>query len=117
MDTTPLNAKRLLLPALLGAFILTAAGCGSWWLPRPHKIDIQQGNLLPPASVAQIVEGMSKSEVISLLGEPVVSNYFNRQRWDYIYSKNLSGDAPKTKRLTLMFENDRIISIEKDGLS
>lgn len=110
-------AKRLLLSALLGAFIVTIAGCGSWWLPRPHKIDIQQGNLLPPASVVKIVEGMSKSEVVAVLGEPVASNFLNRQRWDYIYSQNPSGDTPKTKRLTLIFENDRVVAIEKDGLS
>lgn len=117
MDTAPLIAKRFLLSTLLGVSILTAAGCGAWWLPRPHKIEIQQGNLLPPAAVEKIVEGMSKNEVVSILGEPVVSNHFDRQRWDYIYSLNRSGDTPNTKRLTLIFANDRVVSIEKDGLS
>ncbi len=113
-----LNAKPLLLSSLLAAFTLvTTTGCGAWWLPRAHKIEIQQGNLLPPETVAKIAEGMSKNEVVSLLGEPVVTNMFDRQRWDYIYSLNRSGDTPEAKRLTLIFENDRIVSIEKDGLS
>ncbi len=108
--------KTLLLTALFAGQI-TLSGCGAWWLPRAHKIEIQQGNVLPDEAVARIVEGMSKNEVIGVLGEPVISNPGNGTRWDYIYSVNRSGDAPNAKRVTLMFENDRVISIEKDGFS
>ena len=111
-------ARRLLPTLLLSAVILsTTTACGSWWLPRAHKIEIQQGNLLPIESVERVVEGMSRSQVISILGEPVASNYFNRQQWDYIYSINRSGDAPAAKTLTLRFENDLVVSIEKDGIT
>ena len=108
-----------LFPALfLTAFVLgTTTACGSWWLPRAHKIEIQQGNLLPLETVEQVVEGMSRNEVVSLLGEPVTSNYFNSEQWDYIFSINRSGDDPEAKTLTLKFENDRVTSIEKDGFS
>jgi outer membrane protein assembly factor BamE len=96
---------------------LTLSGCGAWWLPRAHKIEIQQGNVLPDEAVARIVEGMTRSEVIGILGEPVVSNPKNSARWDYIYSVNRSGDSPNAKRVTLIFENDRVATIEKDGFS
>ena len=55
--------------------------------------------------------------MVSLLGEPVTSNYFNSEQWDYIFSINRSGDDPEAKTLTLKFENDRVTSIEKDGFS
>ena len=111
-------ASRLFPTLLLSALILgTTTACGSWWLPRAHKIEIQQGNLLPIEAVEKVMEGMSRNEVESLLGKPVASNYFDRQQWDYIYSINSSGDAPQSKTLTLKFENDRVVSIEKNGLS
>ena len=94
---------------------LSLSGCGAWWLPRAHKIEIQQGNVLPDEAVASIVEGMTRREVVNILGEPVVFNPKNGVRWDYIYSINSSGDSPDAKRLTIMFENDRVVNIEKDG--
>lgn len=117
MDTILLTAKRILLSALLGASMLTTTACGSWWLPRPHKIEIQQGNLLPAAAVARITEGMTKSEVIAVLGEPVTTNHFNTQQWDYIYSLSRSGDNPEAKWLTLVFDSDRVVSIDEEGVS
>ena len=108
--------QKFLISALFASQI-ALSGCGAWWLPRAHKIEIQQGNMLPDEAVAQIVEGMSRKEVIGVLGEPVIFNPKNGTRWDYIYSVNRSGDSPNARRLTLLFENDRVISIEKDGFS
>lgn len=94
---------------------LLLGACGSWWLPRAHKIDIQQGNVLSDVAVASISEGMSRAEVVTLLGRPVAQNPGNPARWDYIYSLNKAGDKPNAKRLTVFFESDRIVQIEKDG--
>lgn len=113
-----MKTNRLFPALFLTAFVLgTTTACGSWWLPRAHKIEIQQGNLLPLEAVEQVVEGMSRNEVVSLLGEPVASNYFNSEQWDYIFSINSSGDDPEAKTLILKFENDRVTSIEKNGFS
>jgi len=97
------------------ASTLLLTGCGAWWLPRAHKINIQQGNLLPPEAVSQIVAGMPRNDVVGLLGEPVVSSLINPQRWDYIYSINRSGETPNARRLTLFFENDVVSKLEKSG--
>ena len=111
------SLTKTLLIAFLFTGQATLTGCGAWWLPRAHKIEIQQGNVLPDDAVARIVEGMSRNEVIGVLGEPVISNPNSSTRWDYIYSVNRSGDTPNAKRLTLTFENDRVVAIEKDGFS
>lgn len=70
---------------------------------------------MPDADVAKITEGMSRNEVSKVLGGPVINNANNTNRWDYIYTLNRSGDSPNVKRLTLLFENDRVATIEKDG--
>lgn len=110
-----MKASQLLLIALIPATI-TLTACGSWWLPRPHKINIQQGNLLSNESIEQIKIGMSKSEVVGILGQPITTNQLNENRWDYIYSLNRSGDEPDVKRLSLDFVNDVVAELETDGL-
>lgn len=109
-----MKTRHLLLIALIPAFTILSA-CGTWWLPRPHKIDIQQGNLLSSDNISQIKIGMSKGEVIGLLGTPLTSNQINPDRWEYIYSINRSGEDPEVKRLSLEFQGEVVADLEKDG--
>ncbi len=109
-----MKARHLLLIALIPALTALSA-CGTWWLPRPHKIDIQQGNLLSSDTISQIKIGMSKGEVIGLLGTPLTSNQINPDRWEYIFSLNRSGEEPNVKRLSLQFQDDVVANLEKDG--
>ncbi len=104
---------RVLIPLILAT---TLAGCGSWWLPRPHKIDIQQGNLLDESAVTQIEEGMSKAEVQNRLGNPLLQQSFRPDRWDYVYSLNRSGERPVGQRLTLYFGEGRVTRIERGDI-
>lgn len=109
-----MKARHLLLIALIPAFT-TVSACGVWWLPRPHKIDIQQGNLLPPDAISKIKVGMSKGEVVGLLGTPLTSNQINPDRWEYIFSLNRSGEDPQVKRLSVQFKDEVVADLEKDG--
>jgi len=109
-----MNARKLLLIALLPVFT-TLSACGVWWLPRAHKIDIQQGNLLSAEAVSQVTIGMSKGQVIDLLGRPLTSNQLNPERWEFIYSNNRSGEKPKVKRLSLEFKNEIVADLDVEG--
>jgi len=110
-----MRTRNKILSILLIVSCSQLAACGSWWLPRAHKIDIQQGNILTDDAVAGVTEGMTRSEVLKLLGSPVADNRRDASRWDYIYSRNKSGDTPDAKRLTLIFDSERVVQIEKDG--
>lgn len=101
---------------LLATLVTSVAGCGSWWLPRPHKIDIQQGNLLDESAIGNIVEGMSKAQVQDKLGNPLLQQSFRPDRWDYVYSLNRSGEQPEGERLTLFFEEGRVTRIERGAI-
>ena len=60
---------------------------------------------------------MSKNEVATLLGRPITTNQINPDRWEYIFSFNLSGKKPdNVQRLSIQFENDRVVSLDSDGL-
>ena len=112
---TVLSRHNTLATTLVLAGFLTLSGCGSWWLPRPHRIDIQQGNILSTEDVGQISAGMSKIEVINLIGKPITTSVFDDERWDYIYSPNRSGGTPNSKRFTVFFQNDVVFRVENDG--
>jgi len=109
-----MKANKLLLIVLIPLFT-AVSGCGTWWLPRPHKIDIQQGNLLSLESVSQVTVGMNKTQVASLLGRPLTTNRINPELWEYIYSINRSGEKPEVKRLSVTFQNDQVANLERDG--
>lgn len=79
-----------------------------------YKVDVQQGNVVTKEMLAQIEPGMTKREVKSRLGTPLVVDPFHANRWDYYYSIK-EGRRQKTSRqsVTLLFDGDILQSIEK----
>ena len=80
-----------------------------------YRIDIQQGNLLDEEDITQVDLGMTRSQVQFLLGTPMVSDSFHRDRWDYAYYYR-RGRSPTADRrwVVVYFENDRVQRIERD---
>ena len=80
-----------------------------------YHVDIQQGNLLKDKDILQIEVGMTRSQVQFLLGTPMVSDSFHRDRWDYAYTMR-KGRSPDIERrwVVVYFENDRVSRIERE---
>ena len=100
--------KRLALPTiLLAAGALLASGC-------VYKMNIQQGNYLVADSVSQLKEGMTRSQVRYLLGTPMISDPFEAQRWDYIYTLK-HGHRRKLDRshFVVYFAEDKVTKVDK----
>lgn len=99
--------RKFLILALL---TLITSGCGIL-----YRQPIYQGNLLEKTAVDQLQVGMSKQQVITLLGSPSVSDPFHNQRWDYTTSQRTGriGRA-EVKNLTLYFENDALAKWDGD---
>lgn len=110
-----MKTRHLLLIFLVFATTTLSACSRAWWLPRPHKIDVQQGNLLSVEEINQVKVGMSRNEVANLLGQPITSNGIDPDRWDYIYSLNRAGETPNVTRLSLDFQDDVVANLETDG--
>ena len=77
-----------------------------------YKQDVQQGNVLDEDNVAQLELGMTKRQVLVLLGSPSVQSPFHANRWDYVNTFSRRGGEPIKRVLTLRFEQDRLASIE-----
>lgn len=50
-----------------------------------YRIDVQQGNVLTQDMVAQLKPGQTRDQVRFILGTPLITDIFHRQRWDYVY--------------------------------
>ena len=105
---------------LVGALL---AGCAlpkpkmpkfSLKMPRVHKITVQQGNVITQEMIDRLKPGMTKEQVAFVMGEPVVRNTFNRDRWDYIHTVRVPGRFETEKRITLYFENGLLASFSGD---
>jgi outer membrane protein assembly factor BamE len=103
--------KRLALPTILLAIgALLASGC-------VYKMSIQQGNYLVADSVSQLKEGMTRSQVRFLLGTPMVPDAFDDDRWDYYYFfSSQRFKEPLKRRLTVYFEDDKVLRYENLGV-
>jgi len=86
----------------------------------PYKIEVQQGNLVTQESLARVKTGMNKAEVRSALGTPLLQDVFHASRWDYYFSHDRPGHFAAfirdrdQRRITLVFENDKLARIEGD---
>ena len=103
--------------------LLGLTGCstlpGVQWLSRfsfisPYKMDIRQGNSLNANKIAQLKLGMTRAQVQFLMGTPLVSDIFHKDRWDYIYNFQHNGKSVETRRLVLYFDQDKLARIVKD---
>ncbi len=82
-----------------------------------YRPDVQQGNLLQTSDVDQVKAGMTRSQVRYILGTPMVSNPFDQQRWDYIYTFRRGRDRDVLRaHFIVRFEGDKVSSVEKPDL-
>lgn len=96
----------VLCSVLLG---LALGGCSAIYKP-----DVQQGNLLEPKAVQDLKPGMSKQQVLALLGSPSVTSPFAQNRWDYVATMQKRGGKVLERTLTLYFNNDTLVRTDGD---
>lgn len=101
--------KRLIY--LLVCATLSTGGCSYF---RPHRIDIQQGNVITQDMVDQLQPGMDKRKILLVMGSPLVQDVFHADRWDYVYELYQAGELVQEKQVTLYFENEQLARIEGD---
>jgi len=95
---------------------LTLVSCSTIlsFIPGVYTIDIQQGNIIEQSMVDQLRPGMNQRQVLYIMGSPMLNNVFHKNRWDYLYSNQPSGEDRVQKRITLFFENDQIAGVQGD---
>ena len=88
---------------------LSLASCRLIYTP-----DVQQGNLLDKKTVDQLQPGMTKRQVLVLMGSPSVNSPFSQNEWNYVSTQQHRGGDIKVRSLKLTFNNDVLVRTEGD---
>lgn len=105
------NSNRLVL-AIFTCVLL--AGCSTFKFPLVHRIAIQQGNVITQTMIDKLKPGMTRSQVRFVLGNPVLDDSLNRDRWDYVYTVQLGSGDQTQKVLQVYFIEERLSHFEGD---
>jgi outer membrane protein assembly factor BamE len=101
-----------LIRALGFATLATSlAGCHFVYTP-----DVAQGNLFDKTIDKNLAEqlkpGLTKRQVLVLLGTPSVATPFDQNRWDYVSTYSHRGEKMKMQSMSLFFNNDVLVRTE-----
>ena len=92
--------------ALLLVAALTA--CSTFRFPGVHRISIQQGNVVTQQMIDRLKPGMTKSQVNFVLGNAVINDPLEADRWDYVYYIQLPNGNVIRKILSVYFIDKRL---------
>lgn len=103
---------KLMLPSLTLVGLFALAGCS---FPGVYKVDIQQGNVVTQDMIDQLRPGMTRSQVRFIMGNPLITDTFHANRWDYLYSIQPGGSPRQQERVSLVFDaNDQLAGLAGD---
>jgi len=101
------RARSVLIAALAMLTLGSLTGC-------VYRIDIQQGNFLEAKDIDRVAVGMTRIQVRSLLGTPMVADPFEGWRWDYVYYlKKGRWKKPEQRHFIVFFEDDKVVRIDR----
>lgn len=104
------NSKSFLIALVL---INALSSCASW-LPDAAKIDIPQGNKLEKKQIDQLKIGLTKEQVVYLLGASIITPNRNNDHWQYMYYLAKSGEKPSNiKVLDIDFKGDKVTAFKQ----
>jgi len=93
---------RLCAVAVLSATAVLPTGC------TPYRIDVQQGNVVTQEMLARLRPDLTRQQVRYVMGTPLVADTFHPERWDYFYNLDKPGSPGERRRITLVFDQDRL---------
>jgi outer membrane protein assembly factor BamE len=89
------------------------------WAPTflgPYRPDVHQGNIITQEMVDQLRQGMTREQVRFMLGTPLLTSEFHKDRWDYPYYLNPLKGQVQSRRLTVFFKDNRVERFRSDEM-
>ena len=78
----------------------------------PHKIDVQQGNYVDQEMMSKLKLDITRSQVLFVLGTPLVTDAFHPDRWDYVYFIRIGRNPATFKRwVSIHYSGDTVREI------
>lgn len=96
----------------LAAILLLSSGCNYF---KVYKRDLPQGNLVTADMVDRLQPGMSRNQVVDVMGSPLLEAPFDASEWDYVFYLDEAYDDVVQRRVTLTFADDRLVDMSTEG--
>ncbi|MGE4532579.1 outer membrane protein assembly factor BamE [Halomonas sp.] len=104
--------QKLTRIVTLTAALVLASGCSYFGV---YKRDIPQGNLVTAEMVEQLRPGMTRDDVIYVMGRPLLEAPFDADQWDYLFYLDKAYAGVERRRVTLTFDGNRLVDIQREG--
>lgn len=92
------------LTAIVFISILFLSGCS---FPGVYKINVQQGNIVTDTELAQLSEGMPRSQVRAIMGTPLMVNPVDTSKDYYVYTFQRRGGDIEEQRIVVHYDDDQ----------
>jgi outer membrane protein assembly factor BamE len=113
---SPAAAALAACVALAGCAGIDRLSYGIATAITPYKVEIVQGNFVSKEQVSALRKGMSRLQVRDVLGTPLVTDPFHKDRWDYVFTIRREGVRSQERRLTVFFAGDTLDRWEGDEM-
>ena len=82
----------------------------------PYMMEVEQGTYITDNQFKQLKIGMSKDQVIFVLGHPLSQYLFDKNRWDFPYQEYKNNNLKKSYNVTILFDNkSNVVKFSKSG--
>lgn len=100
--------QKLINTLLLATALTLISGC-------VYKRDLPQGNYITEEMAAQLQPGMSRTQVINVMGRPLLEAPFDANQWDYVFRLDEAYGDIQQRRVTLTFAGNQLVDIQRHG--
>lgn len=103
----------------VGSGISSGVSSITGWAPTflgPYRPDVHQGNIITKEMVEQLRLGMTREQVRFMLGTPLLTSEFHKDRWDYAYYLNPLKGEVQNRRLTVNFKDNKLDTFKSDEM-
>lgn len=103
------------LGKLMRLVFLLACACALAGCQIIYKLPTRQGNVIEQKQLDQLQVGMTREQVLFLMGTPLAASPFREDRWDYVgYYKSPRGR--EAKRVVTLFFDDAGTLARMEGI-
>lgn len=87
------------------------SGCSYF---HPYRPDIEQGNVMSQEHVGQVKLGMTRAQVIKIMGTPALSQFESSDQMNYVYTFSPDSGAYQYWRVTISFRHGVVSNIAQE---
>ena len=102
--------RRVLILIISLFFSQFLASCAA------YKPDVQQGNTFDRKQVSQLKIGMTRQQVVFIMGTSLLKDTFHKNRWDYVYTFAKAQGKAERQLVTLYFKRNKLSKIDKSNM-